>query len=143
MLLLLWAGEAAAQVAAVQVEAIGFIKTVDGEAFIQRKGERVAASVGGPLYRADICETGEAGTLGMTFKDNMVLSLGPLTRLKLESFEFEPVEHKLGFVGELTRGTMQYISGLIAKLSPESVTVKTPVANIAVRGTRFLVRIDD
>ena len=34
-----------------------------------------------------------------------------------------------------------YVSGVIAKLSPDSVKVRTPVATVAVRGTRFLADV--
>lgn len=37
---------------------------------------------------------------------------------------------------------MHYISGVIAKLSPDAVKVRTPVATVAVRGTRFLAKVE-
>jgi hypothetical protein len=37
---------------------------------------------------------------------------------------------------------LHYISGVIAKLKPEAVTVKTPSAIIGVRGTHFLVKAE-
>jgi hypothetical protein len=42
----------------------------------------------------------------------------------------------------LLAGTMQYLSGLTAKLSPGSMEVDTPTATIGVRGTRFLARVE-
>lgn len=123
--------------------AIGYVKTLEGEAYVERAGGREALTLGAPLYQNDVCETAESGTLGMTFRDNMVLSMGPNTRLTLASFEFEPVEKKLGVLLRMARGTLQYISGLVAKLAPEAVTIETPVANIAVRGTRFALRVEE
>jgi len=35
-----------------------------------------------------------------------------------------------------------FVSGLIAKLSPSSVALQTPVGTLGVRGTRFLVDVD-
>jgi hypothetical protein len=42
----------------------------------------------------------------------------------------------------LLAGTMQYLSGLTAKLAPDAMKVDTPTAAIGVRGTRFLVRAE-
>jgi hypothetical protein len=120
---------------------IAMVKTVQGEAFVERAGARAPLKPGAAIYRSDICETARRSTLGITFKDNMMVSVGPNTRLTVASFEFEPIEQKYGVLLQLARGSMQYVSGLIAKLSPESVQVATPVANITVRGTRFAVRV--
>jgi hypothetical protein len=122
---------------------IGYVKTVEGQAFVERAAGREALQAGAPLYQSDVCETAEGATLGMTFRDNMVLSIGPETRITLASYEFEPVEKKLGVLIRIARGTLQYISGLVAKLNPDAVSIETPVANIAVRGTRFAVRVEE
>jgi hypothetical protein len=122
---------------------IGYVKTIEGQAFVERAAGRETLQAGAPLYQSDVCETAEGGTLGMTFRDNMVLSIGPKTRITLASYEFEPVEKKLGVLIRIARGTLQYISGLVAKLNPDAVSIETPVANIAVRGTRFAVRVEE
>ena len=79
----------------------------------------------------------------MTLKDNTRLSLGPSSRLTLEEFTFNPRKEEYSFISEMAKGTMVYLSGMMSKLSPESVSVKTPVATVGIRGTRFLIRIDD
>jgi hypothetical protein len=43
----------------------------------------------------------------------------------------------------MVQGTAVYISGIIAKLSPQSVRFETPNATIGIRGTRFLVKVDE
>ena len=124
-------------------EAIGYVKTASGEASIERGGSQLAATPGAPVYRRDILRTGADGTLGVTLKDSTRLSLGGNSELALQAFAFVPSDNQLGFVARLTRGTLLYVSGIIAKLSADSVAVETPVATIAVRGTRFLVRVEE
>jgi hypothetical protein len=124
-------------------EAIGYVKTVSGEAAIERGGSQLAATPGTPVYREDILRTGADGTLGVTLKDSTRLSLGGNSELALREYAFVPSDNQLGFVARLTRGTLLYVSGIIAKLSADSVAVETPVATIAVRGTRFLVRVEE
>jgi len=69
------------------------------------------------------------------------ISIGPNSRVQFTEFEFAPTEGRLAFVVDVFRGTLLYISGVIAKLSPDAVLVRTPVATVAVRGTRFGIEI--
>jgi hypothetical protein len=60
----------------------------------------------------------------------------------IPKFEFSPADQRYGFVLRLIAGSLQYLSGLTAKLSPDSMKVETPTATVAVRGTRFLARTE-
>lgn len=123
--------------------AIGIIKIASGSTFILRDGQRSLSQPGDALFQNDVLETADDGSLGVTFKDNTRLSLGPNSRITVDEFIFNPGIREFSFITRVTRGTLIYLSGLMAKLSPESVSVKTPVATIGIRGTRFLVRIDE
>ena len=43
----------------------------------------------------------------------------------------------------MSKGSMNYISGVIAKLKPEAVSVKTPTGIIGIRGTQFVVKVEE
>lgn len=121
--------------------AIGYVKTATGISSIIRDGDRKSAAAGQPLFEKDVLETGGNGALGVTLKDNTLLSLGPNSSLALESYLLQPHRDTYSLITRITRGTVQYVSGLIAKLSPDSVQIKTPTATLGVRGTRLLVRV--
>ena len=70
-----------------------------------------------------------------------MLSLGPGSSIVIEEFLFEPAKGELGFLGRITRGTVTYLSGLITKLSPDSVRLVTPEATIGIRGTFLAVQV--
>jgi hypothetical protein len=122
-------------------DAIGVVKIARGDTIVERAGERSAIVSGDSVYVDDMVETGEDGTLGITFKDNTRVSLGPNSQLAVNEFVYAPAEEEYSFVTRLTRGTLFFISGVIAKLAPETVSIETPSASIGVRGTRFLVRV--
>lgn len=119
---------------------IGFVKSVDGHATITHGQTTYAAEPGVALHQGDTLQTLWDGALGVTFKDNTRISLGPFSRVTIVAFEFAPAEEHYGFALRLLAGTMQYISGVIAKLAPGAMKIETPTATIAVRGTRFLAR---
>ena len=124
-------------------DAIGYVKSVEGTTLVVRNEESSPIAVGDPVFVADLLIVKGSGSMGITFIDNSQLSMGSGSQLKLTSFEFVPKEEKLSFVTELLKGTLLYVSGVIAKLSPDSVSVVTPVATLSVRGTKFLARVDD
>lgn len=121
--------------------AIGSIKTLQGDATIIRGEARLPAALGTALRQDDVVATGADASVGITLRDETMLSIGPSTEIKLERFAFTPAEEEYSLVASITRGTLYYVSGLIAKLSPESASVVTPGGTIGVRGTRFAVRI--
>ena len=137
------AGSGLVAPASAQDAAIGHIKSVKGTAKATRSNGDVMLAVGDPVYREDLLETGNGGSLGVIFLDNTILSLGPRTTVTLRDYEFEPAAEKMSFLARITRGTLLYVSGVIAKLSPTAVSIETPVATVAVRGTRFLAQVKD
>jgi len=132
---------AAAPAAAQQREQVALVKVVDGSAVVLRADERSALDVGTPIFVADVVET-EAGSVGLTFTDGTRLSIGPNSRVQFTEFQFAPTEGRLAFIIDFFRGTLLYVSGVIAKLNPDAVQVRTPVATVAVRGTRFLAEVE-
>ena len=133
---------AGATVDAAQDErSIGVVKTAEGEAFILRNGRRLTAVPGSGLVQGDVLSTGANGALGVVLRDDTVLSIGPSAETRIDKFAFEPAEQKLGMVLRVTRGLFAYVSGRISKLAPGSVRIETPVATLAIRGTRLVARI--
>ncbi len=132
-----------APLAAPAAEApVGSVKAVKGTVSIIRVAAAVEAKSGTRVYRNDILRTGADGSMSMVFRDDTLLSLGPGSELTVNEFVFSPADGKLSMVTRLLKGSAVYLSGIIARLSPESVRFETPVANIGIRGTMFAVRVD-
>lgn len=121
---------------------VGSIKTVKGAVFIVRGTTLAEATSGARVYRNDTLRTGKDGSVSMVFRDDTLLSLGPGSELSVNEFVFSPADGKLSIVTRLLKGSALYLSGIIAKLSPESVRFETPVANIGIRGTMFAVKVE-
>jgi hypothetical protein len=119
------------------------VKTFTGTATITRKEKVIPASRDEKIYIGDTLKTGAEGSIGITFRDNTILSLGPNSVVVIQEFLFAPAQGKLSIVTRLMKGTAAYLSGVIAKLSPQSVRFETPVATVGFRGTKILVKIED
>ena len=120
---------------------IGSVKTAQGEVFVERHGTTLPLEKGARVFAEDLLVTGKDGALGIVLRDNTIFSMGPESRLSLNEFVFAPVEGEFSLLVRMIKGTFVYLSGIIAKLSPESVHIETPVGVVAVRGTRFAAQI--
>lgn len=119
----------------------GRIKSVAGEAFVIHQGQRVAATVGTPVYEQDSLATGADGRVGLTLRDDTRLSIGPQTTIEINRFVYAQSDSQFAFVLKVVRGVVAYVSGRIAKLSPDAVRLETPSAIVGVRGTRVVIRV--
>jgi hypothetical protein len=118
---------------------IGQMKVAKGQVSIERGGQALAGAVGLRLETSDVVKTGADGSAGITMNDNSLLSMGPNSILALERFDYEPTTNEGRFDAQLQRGTLAVVSGRIAKQSPQAMSVRTPSAALAVRGTEFVV----
>ena len=134
-----WAVAATLLALPVRAAEIGQIKVAKGAVAVERNGQAMAGSVGLRLEAADVVRTGADGSAGITMSDNSLLSLGPNSVLALDRFDYEPTTSEGRFDAQLQRGTLAVVSGRIAKQSPQAMTVRTPSATLAVRGTEFVV----
>jgi len=121
---------------------VGVVKVVKGEALVQRAGQSLPARDGMRLAEGDLLRTGPDGRLGVLLRDDTRLSLGPDSEIRIDRFAFAPAQGNLALVLRMLRGAATYVSGKIAKLSPEAVRVETPVGIVGIRGTQFAARIE-
>src|SRR5262245_55674546 len=121
-------------------EDAGHIKVSKGAVHIERAGQRLPGPVGSVVQQGDLVVTGSDGSVGITFRDNSLLSVGPDSVLSIDRFAFDSTTHQGSFESSLKQGTLAVVSGKLAKQSPEAMKVKTPAAILGVRGTEFLVR---
>ena len=121
---------------------VGSVKVSSGSAFLVRDDQTIAARLGDPVLEADTLRTGSDGRLGVTLYDDTRFSLGPDSELRLEHFAYAPADGRLGLAVKVVRGVAAYVSGQIAKLSPDSVRLETPAAIVGVRGTTLVFRVE-
>jgi len=120
---------------------IGIVKTAEGVVALIRGDVTMPASPGDDVLMLDRVRTGADGAVGVTLEDGTLISLGPNSLFEFTEFEYAPRLGAFGFLGSLLGGTMLYSSGKVGKLAPTRTRVQTPISVVAVRGTRFAVRL--
>lgn len=133
---LAWAGTALAA-------DIGQVKVSKGDVQIQRGATKQSAKVGMGIQATDVVLTGADGSTGITFTDNSLLSVGPNSVFAIDKYSFDTTTHAGEFEGSLKKGKLAAVSGKMVKQSPEAMKIRTPSAVMGVRGTEFVVQVDD
>ena len=122
---------------------IGLVKVAQGKVEIQRGASKVPATVGTAVRANDVILTGADGSAGVTFTDNSLVSVGPNSVFAIDKYRFDTTTHAGEFEGNLKKGKLAAVSGKMVKQSPESMKIRTPSAIMGVRGTEFVVQVDE
>jgi hypothetical protein len=120
-------------------DAAGVVKRVQGSVTLQRDGQALPVAAGTPVQVGDRLVTAADASVGVTMGDDSLVTVGPASTLVVSQFRFDSTTNDGNLVLGLLKGTLHFISGLIAKQSPQNVNVQTRNALMGVRGTEFIV----
>ncbi|MEM6492612.1 MAG: FecR family protein, partial [Pseudomonadota bacterium] len=128
--------------AAASANPIGAVDTLTGAVTALRGDARIELAQGDPVFQDDVVETGPGGSVNIIFNDDTNFSVGEGGSMKLDSFVYDP-STAVGEMGvTMIQGVFRFVSGNVAKLGPDAMTMETPVGTIGVRGTQGLVDVD-
>ena len=130
-------------VSTAAVADIGSVVELSGTAVIKRGKETIAVAKGTVVATNDKVET-KNGVVSIKFKDNTSVKVTENSALVIDDFVYDPKNAAGGKLNlKAAAGTVRYVSGNIAHNNPNSVKINTPTAAIAVRGTDFVMSVDE
>jgi hypothetical protein len=122
-------------------EPIGTIETTNGIVEVTRlDGTVVEVSKGDMIFQGDTVTTSDNGAIGIVFVDETTFSLGESGRLVIDEMVYDTGTQEGSFGLSLIQGVFTFVSGEIAKTSPNAMVVTTPIASIGIRGTKVAGR---
>ena len=83
------------------------------------------------------------GRLGITFLDDSQVRLTEHSELIIDEFIYDPDPSKSKMALQFASGTARFITGKLATIDKENITINTPSATIGIRGTDFTVTVDE
>ena len=123
--------------------AIGSVTEQKGSASITHNKQAMDAKPKSPIDSNDLIQTG-AGVVGITFEDNTQVRVTENSKLVIDDFVYDPNKKGAGKLAlKVTMGTVRYASGNIAHENNKNVSINTPTASVAVRGTAFTMTVDE
>jgi Ca2+-binding RTX toxin-like protein len=118
-----------------EADAIGMVEKIKGDVTVTRNGHEVTLHHGDSVFLNDVIETGKDGSIGVTFEDESVFTLGADARMTLDHFVYDPESGEGSSNVNVIKGMFKFVSGDIAANNPGEMKVETPVATIGIRGT--------
>lgn len=110
---------------------------------IQRKTQTLPGAKGTGVESMDTLRTTQ-GKLAITFVDDTKVQMTENSKLLIDDFVYDPKNKSAGKLSmKVALGTARYASGAVAHNNPNSVSINTPTATIAVRGTDFTATVDE
>ena len=123
-------------------EPIGSVDAIKGTATVIRAdGTEEPLEAGSQIYENDTIVTGADSALGVLFVDDSTMSMGGDARLVVDQMVYDDSTQTGNQLFDVVQGAFVFASGHIGKASPEDVEVRTPVATIGIRGTKYGVDV--
>ena len=118
---------------------IGSISEVRGNAQVLRD-KPYGAELKFNIQQMDDVRT-EAGRVAITFEDSSTVKLTEHSKLVIDEYIYDPDPSKSKMALKFASGTARFITGKFNNKS--NISIKTPTAAIAIRGTDFTCTVDE
>jgi hypothetical protein len=129
--------------ACAQTVASGIAKIVTGDVRISdAQGERVLKS-GDAVFENTRLIAGKQSSASVVLRDGTTLVLSENSQFNIQSFSFDATTQNGGMLINVLQGSMRMLTGLIAKINPDAIQVKTKTLSVGIRGTDFIVDTED
>jgi hypothetical protein len=83
------------------------------------------------------------GRMAITFLDDSVVKLTEHSQLLIYEYIYDPDPSKSKMAITFGLGTARFITGNLNRIDKQNIQLKTPTANIAIRGTDFTATVDE
>jgi hypothetical protein len=112
---------------------VGMVSKVENQAQVDGQ----PAAVGTPVHTNDTVSTGAKGRLQVTFRDQSNLTLGENATVVIDRYVFDPDASIGEATLNTTKGAFRLATGRLSEMTKKNITVSSPFAAMAVRGTDF------
>ena len=122
---------------------VGEIGQIKGSGVLERgKDVIIEGEAGVGVQSMDTAVTAN-GTMRIDFIDETRVDITEQSRLVIDEFVYDPANDIGSLSIKASLGTVRYASGQIAKRYKQNVKIRTPSATIGVRGTDFIMVVDE
>tara|TARA_R110000751_G_scaffold98652_1_gene191795 strand:- start:1634 stop:2719 length:1086 start_codon:yes stop_codon:yes gene_type:complete len=83
------------------------------------------------------------GRMAIKFLDDSIVKLTEHSQLLIDEYIYDPDPSKSKMALTFGLGTARFISGNLNRIDKQNIELRTPTANIAIRGTDFTATVDE
>ena len=114
----------------------------NGEVLRNTGGDKLLAELALGIFSNDDVRTGN-GRMALTFLDDSVLKLTEHSNIIVDEYIYDANPSKSKLSLRMASGTARFITGKLGKINKENISIRTPSANISIRGTDFTATVDE
>lgn len=127
--------------AQLQAADIGDVFELKGNAQIVRD-KAYQAELAFAIQQNDEVETTN-GRIAIKFLDDSTVKLTEHSQLTIDEYIYDPNPSNSKLALNFASGTARFITGQLGRIDKENISIQTPTANIAIRGTDFTATVDE
>ena len=113
-----------------------------GEVVRQDTTDSLIAELELGIASYDDVRTGN-GRMAISFLDVSVLRLTEHSKIVIDDFVFDPDPSRSRLALNMASGTARFLTGALGRINRENISIRTPTATIAIRGTDFTTTVDE
>ena len=114
----------------------------NGEVLRDEDGDKLLAELALDIFSYDDVRTGN-GRMAIQFLDSSVLKLTEHSKVVIDNYIYDPDPSKSKLALNMASGTARFITGALGRINKENISIRTPSATIAIRGTDFTTTVDE
>jgi len=120
-------------------QSIGSAETTRNDVKRELNAATAPLNPGETVFRDEVVRTGADSTSKLVFLDSTNLAVGPISRVVLDKFVYDPASTSQTMAINMAKGVFRFTTGVMNK---GAYTINTPTAAIGVRGTVLDIAVD-
>ena len=101
-------------------------------------GTKGVLTLGDSIFQGDVLETGPKANVSVVFVDDTIFTLDADGRMVMDEMVYDADTQTGIFSAQVVQGVFSFVSGKVAKTSPDAMVVSTPTNTIGIRGSTVL-----
>ena len=114
----------------------------NGEVLRANQSDKLSAITDLGILSYDDVRTGN-GRIGIEFLDSSIIRLTEHSKIIIDEYIYDPDPSKSKMALQMASGTARFITGALGRIDKENISIRTPSATIAIRGTDFTTTVDE
>ncbi|HEY9081640.1 FecR domain-containing protein [Magnetovibrio sp.] len=115
---------------------IGQVSDSEGSVTVTHPdGSQATLATGDKIFQGDVVQTGTASNISIIFVDDTIFTLDESGRMVMDEMVYDPDTQTGAFNTTVVQGVFSFVSGQVAKTSPDGMVVSTPTSTIGIRGS--------
>jgi hypothetical protein len=114
----------------------------NGEVLRDNQSNRLSAAANLGILSYDDVRTGN-GRIGIEFLDSSIIRLTEHSKIVIDEYIYDPDPSQSRMALQMASGTARFLTGALGRINKENISIRTPTATIAIRGTDFTTTVDE